>query len=155
MTKRKRCKRFSPEFKREALKRASEEGVTDAGVCEELGVTTRQQFQPELSGLVLVPDVNVATSARLYLWQATNAMGNLLNLFPRLEEGFDLLVDAIVGFCDVSLLLRRVRGSSTVSPWLVLGFHITGGQHIIVFVSHWCSLQGNSRQTDDPATEVA
>ena len=29
MTKRKRCKRYSPEFKREALKRASEEGTTD------------------------------------------------------------------------------------------------------------------------------
>ena len=29
MTKSKRYKRYSPEFKREALKRASEEGVTD------------------------------------------------------------------------------------------------------------------------------
>jgi len=29
MTKRKRYKRYSPEFKREALKRASEEGTTD------------------------------------------------------------------------------------------------------------------------------
>ena len=42
MTKMKRYKRYSPEFKREALKRASEEGVTDTGVCEDLGVTTRQ-----------------------------------------------------------------------------------------------------------------
>ncbi len=42
MTKRKRYKRYCPEFKREALKRASEEGVTDIIVCEELGVTTRQ-----------------------------------------------------------------------------------------------------------------
>ncbi len=38
MTKRKGYKRYSPEFKREALKRASEEGVTDVIVCEELGV---------------------------------------------------------------------------------------------------------------------
>ena len=30
--------RYSPEFKREALKRASEEGVTDVIVCEELGI---------------------------------------------------------------------------------------------------------------------
>jgi len=37
MTKKKRYKRYSPEFKREALKRASEEGVTDKWVCEELG----------------------------------------------------------------------------------------------------------------------
>ena len=42
MTKRKRYKRYSPEFKREALKRAAEEGVTDILVCEELGISTRQ-----------------------------------------------------------------------------------------------------------------
>ena len=42
MTKRKRYKRYSPEFKREALKRASEEGVTDIIVCEELGISARQ-----------------------------------------------------------------------------------------------------------------
>ncbi len=41
MTKRKRYKRYSPEFKREALKRAAEEGVTDILVCEELGIGTR------------------------------------------------------------------------------------------------------------------
>ncbi len=42
MTKMKRYKRYSPEFKREALKRASEEGVTDVVVCEELGISARQ-----------------------------------------------------------------------------------------------------------------
>ena len=42
MTKKKRYKRYSPEFKREALKRASEEGVTDVIVCEELGISARQ-----------------------------------------------------------------------------------------------------------------
>ncbi len=42
MTKRKRYKRYSPEFKREALKRASDEGVTDVIVCEELGINARQ-----------------------------------------------------------------------------------------------------------------
>ncbi len=42
MTKKKRYKRYSPEFKREALKRASEEGVTDVVVCEELGISARQ-----------------------------------------------------------------------------------------------------------------
>jgi transposase len=35
-------KRYSPEFKREALKRASEGGVTDKSVCEELGISARQ-----------------------------------------------------------------------------------------------------------------
>ena len=38
----KRYKRYSPEFKREALKRASEDGITDKLVCEELGISARQ-----------------------------------------------------------------------------------------------------------------
>ena len=42
MTKKKRYKRYSPEFKREALMRASEEGVTDVIVCEELDISARQ-----------------------------------------------------------------------------------------------------------------
>ncbi len=42
MTKKKRYKRYSPEFKREALKRTAEEGITDVQVCEELGISARQ-----------------------------------------------------------------------------------------------------------------
>ncbi len=42
MTKPKRYKRYSAEFKREAIRRASEESVTDAAVCAELGISTRQ-----------------------------------------------------------------------------------------------------------------
>jgi len=42
MTKKKRYKRYSPEFKREALKRTAEEGITDKQVCDELGISTRQ-----------------------------------------------------------------------------------------------------------------
>ncbi len=42
MTKKKRYKRYSPEFKREALMRASDEGVTDVIVCEELDISARQ-----------------------------------------------------------------------------------------------------------------
>ncbi len=41
MTK-KKYKRYSPEFKRHALKRANEDGMTDQGVCEELGISPRQ-----------------------------------------------------------------------------------------------------------------
>ena len=37
-----RRKRYSAEFKRQALKRADEPGVTDALVCEELGISSRQ-----------------------------------------------------------------------------------------------------------------
>ncbi len=42
MTKPKRYKRFSAEFKREAILRAAEDGVTDMSVCEATGATTRQ-----------------------------------------------------------------------------------------------------------------
>ncbi len=42
MTKPKRYKRYSAEFKREAILRAAEEGNTDKAVCEELGISTRQ-----------------------------------------------------------------------------------------------------------------
>ncbi len=42
MTKRGKYKRYSPEFKREALRRASEAGVTDKQICDELGISARQ-----------------------------------------------------------------------------------------------------------------
>jgi len=42
MTDKRSHRRYSPEFKREAIKRACEEGMTDAAVCEELGISTRQ-----------------------------------------------------------------------------------------------------------------
>ncbi len=42
MTKKKRYRRYSPEFKRQALTRAAEEGITDVQVCEELGISARQ-----------------------------------------------------------------------------------------------------------------
>ena len=35
-------RRYSPEFKRHALKRASEDGTTDKEVCEDLGISPRQ-----------------------------------------------------------------------------------------------------------------
>lgn len=37
-----RRKRYSAEFKRQALRRADEPGVTDGLVCEELGISARQ-----------------------------------------------------------------------------------------------------------------
>ncbi len=42
MTKAKRYKRYSSEFKREAILGAGEEGTTDKVVCDELGISTRQ-----------------------------------------------------------------------------------------------------------------
>lgn len=37
-----RRKRYSAEFRREALRRANEEGVTDTLAAEEMGFSTRQ-----------------------------------------------------------------------------------------------------------------
>ena len=42
MTKPKRYKRYSAEFKREAILRAGEDGITSKAVCDELGISTRQ-----------------------------------------------------------------------------------------------------------------
>ena len=42
MRKPSKYKRYSAEFKREALRRANAEGATDKSVCEELGISTRQ-----------------------------------------------------------------------------------------------------------------
>ena len=42
MTKPKRYQRYSAEFKREAIRRAAVEGITDKKVCDELGISTRQ-----------------------------------------------------------------------------------------------------------------
>ena len=42
MTKPKRYQRYSAEFKREAIRRAAEEGTADRAVCDELGISTRQ-----------------------------------------------------------------------------------------------------------------
>jgi transposase len=42
MTKPKPYKRYSAEFKIEAVRRATEEGTTDKAVCDELGISTRQ-----------------------------------------------------------------------------------------------------------------
>ena len=42
MTRRRKYKRYSPEFKREALRKASEDGVVDKELCDELGISARQ-----------------------------------------------------------------------------------------------------------------
>jgi len=42
MSRTRKYKRYSAEFKREALKRASIDGATDKKVCEELGISPRQ-----------------------------------------------------------------------------------------------------------------
>jgi hypothetical protein len=57
MTKPKRYKRSSSEFKREAIMRASDEGMTDKAVCNELSVT----------GYAQPPKVGYDGRSRIYL----------------------------------------------------------------------------------------
>ena len=42
MSRTRKYKRYSPEFKRAALKRASEDGITDKALCAELEISDRQ-----------------------------------------------------------------------------------------------------------------
>ena len=42
MTRRRKYQRYSPEFKREALRKASEDGVIDRQLCDELGISARE-----------------------------------------------------------------------------------------------------------------
>jgi transposase len=73
MTK-KKYRRYSAEFKQHALRRASEDGVTDKEVCEDLGVSERQlrrwrdQFRlvgdEAFPGLELSPKEEVAELRR-------------------------------------------------------------------------------------------
>ena len=75
MTK-KRYKRYSPEFKREALKRASEDGVTDIIVCEELGISARQlrRWRDESR---LLGDGGIVISSNKYLAASAQIKGSL------------------------------------------------------------------------------
>ena len=49
MTKPRRNQRYSAEFKREAILRATEEGMTDKAVCDELGISTDSFDDGEMS----------------------------------------------------------------------------------------------------------
>jgi len=51
-----RRKRYSAEFKRQALKRADEPGVIDRLVCEELGVNLKRKFGESFSATFARPD---------------------------------------------------------------------------------------------------
>ena len=42
MSRTRKYKRYSPEFKRATLKRASEDGITDKALCAELEISDRQ-----------------------------------------------------------------------------------------------------------------
>ena len=97
MTKKKRYKRYSPEFKREALKRAAGEGVTDKAVCEELGISVRQlsRWRDELHllGSEAFPGQGHSRDEELTRLKRENA---------KLRQERDFLKDAAVFFAKES-----------------------------------------------------
>ena len=92
-----RRKRYSAEFKREALRRANEEGVTDVLVAEELGINARQlrrwrQLQ-ELDGDKAFPGEGNAKDKELML---------LKRKLAKVEQERDFLKEAAAYFARES-----------------------------------------------------
>ena len=96
MTK-KKYQRYSSEFKGLALKRASEDGVTDKEVCEDLGVSERQlrrwRDQFRLDGDEAFPGLNRSQSEEV---------AELKRKLKRAEQERDFLKDAAVFFARES-----------------------------------------------------
>ncbi len=96
MTK-KKYQRYSSEFKRLALRRASEDGVTDKEVCEDLGVSERQlrrwRDQFRLDGEEVFPGLNQSRSEEV---------AELKRKLKRAEQERDFLKDAAVFFAKES-----------------------------------------------------
>ena len=97
MTKKKRYKRYSPEFKRHALKRASADGVTDIEVCGDLGISQRQlrrwRDQYRLLGDEAFPGQGIKRDEEL---------AALKRKLAKAEQERDFLRDAAVFFAKES-----------------------------------------------------
>ena len=98
MTRRRSYKRYSTEFKREALKRASEDGTTDKFVCEELGISSRQlaRWRDELR--LLGDDAFLGKKAR----SAGEEVTRLKRELAEVKREMDFLKDAVVFFAKES-----------------------------------------------------
>ena len=96
MTK-KKYRRYSQDFKRHALKRASEDGVTDKEVCEELGFSRRQlrrwRDQYRLMGDEAFPGLAV---------ERDEEVAELKRRLKKAEQERDFLRDAAVFFAKES-----------------------------------------------------
>ena len=96
MTK-KKYQRYSPEFKRHALKRASEDRVTDKDVCEDLGISARQlrrwRDQYRLLGDEVFPGQGK---------KRDEEMAELKRKLAKAEQERDFLKDAAVFFAKES-----------------------------------------------------
>jgi transposase-like protein len=91
-------KRYNPEFKREALKRASEDGMTDKFVCEELGISSRQlgRWRDELR--LLGNDAFVGKGGH----STAEEMIRLKRELAKVKQERDFLKDAVVFFAKES-----------------------------------------------------
>ena len=91
-------KRYNPEFKREALKRASEDGMTDKFVCEELGISSRQlgRWRDELR--LLGDDAFLGKRGH----SAAEELIQLKRELAKVKQERDFLKDAVVFFAKES-----------------------------------------------------
>jgi len=91
-------KRYNPEFKREALKRASEDGMTDKFVCEELGISSRQlgRWRDELR--LLGDDAFAGKGGH----SAAEEVIRLKRELAKVKQERDFLKDAVVFFAKES-----------------------------------------------------
>jgi len=98
MGRRKGYKRYSAEFKREALKRASQDGITDKVVCEELGISSRQlgRWRDELR--LLGDDAFMGKGGR----SAAEEVIRLKRELVKVTQERDFLKDAVVFFAKES-----------------------------------------------------
>ncbi len=92
-----RRKRYSAEFKRAALRRANEEGVTDVLVAEELGMNARQlrrwRYAQERDGDKAFPGAGNAKDKELML---------LKRKLAKVEQERDFLKEAAAYFAKES-----------------------------------------------------
>ncbi len=98
MGRRRGYKRYSAEFKREALKRASEDGMTDKAVCDELGISSRQlgRWRDELR--LLGDDAFIGKGGR----SAAEEVIRLKRELVKVRQERDFLKDAVVFFAKES-----------------------------------------------------
>ena len=98
MGRRRGYKRYSAEFKREALKRASQDGITDKVVCEELGISSRQlgRWRDELR--LLGDDAFMGKGGR----SAAEEVIRLKRELVKVTQERDFLKDAVVFFAKES-----------------------------------------------------
>jgi transposase len=98
MGRRRGYKRYSAEFKREALKRASEDGMTDKAVCDELGISSRQlgRWRDELR--LLGDDAFIGKGGHSAAEEVTRLKRELV----KVRQERDFLKDAVVFFAKES-----------------------------------------------------